>query len=359
MAPAAAGLLRSVTRTLPLAGLAALAACEYPTKVPQIEQTWVVPTDSTALLVDELLPTELRVVANAFRFTPPPTSVSRTLGAMCGLCVTSGTPVPKPAFTATISGSVGTGSDILSSQLTAGNTFRVTLTHNFNFDPIRPSVLGARGFIVTELRSGGALVGRDSVNGTQTGWSATTPLVRDIPLTAGVVVASGTPIVVDVTINSPTGDPVAITTSQQATVSATPTNLGVSNVRIRVSSKAVAATTINLDVEDISDDFSQNVVAGAMLFTITNPFVVSGSMTLNITVPGQAPINKVLTLSNAATSSAEIAFTGAELESILGKSGVVMSLSGTVSGPAAGVLVTPGQVLGLANKLRLTIRVGG
>ena len=361
IAPEPAAWLRSGTRALlPFVALASLAACEFPTSAPQFEQTWVIPLDSTRLVVDELLPPGLVVAAGAFRFTPAPTTISRTLGSMCS-CSSSATPVPKPAFSATVSGAITLGTDLLSATTAPGSVFRVTLSHTFNFDPIRPSA-GAgsqRGWFVIELRSGGAVIGRDSVNGATTAWLAGTPLVRDVPLSGGVVLAAGATIPVAVSINSPAGDPVAINTTQTMTIVAQPSNLGVTNVRVRVINKTVSAVNIPLDVSDVSDDFTKRIVNGGMLFTITNPFAIAGSMTMTITIPGQTAVVKTLPITAAVTSSPTIDFTGEELDRILGSEGVNLALSGTVSGPAAGVSVSPGQALGIANRIRMTILVGG
>lgn len=345
---------------LTLAALALSAACEYPTKVPQLEQTWVVPVDSTRLAVSELLPPELTVAAGAFRFTPPPVTVVRSLGAMCG-CASSATPVPKPAFTATLPGAIAIGPDVLSATTTAGNTFRVNLSHNFNFDPLRPSAAAGsqRGWFVIELRSGGAVIGRDSINGANVAWPAGITLTRDVPISAGVALAAGSSIPVDATINSPAGDPVAINTSQALTVVAAPAALGVTGVRVRVANKMVNAASIPLDVQGISADMTRNVVSGGFLFTIGNPFAIAGTMTMTIAIPGQPSITKSVPVSAAPSSTASVDFTGAELESILGKSGVTLALTGTVSGPPGGVVVTPTQVLGFASRVRMTIRVGG
>ena len=359
-APGAVGLLRTCARVLLPFALAALAACEFPTAAPQFEQTWVIPIDSTSLLVDELLPPGFSVAAGTFRFTPAPTTITRSLGAMCG-CASSATPVPKPAFSATVSGAITMSADVISATTTAGNVFRVSLSHNFNFDPIRPAAAAGstRGWFVIVLRSGGTIIGRDSINGATTAWPSGTPLIRDVPVSAGVVLAAGATIPIDGTINSPAGDPVTINTAQALTMVAQPSNLGVSNVRVRVVNKPVSAINIPLDVSDISDDFTKRIVNGGMLFTLTNPFAITGSLTMTVTIPGQAAVVKTVPISAAASSSPSIDFTSDELDRMLGSAGVTLALSGVVNGPVGGVSVSPGQALGIANKIRMTILVGG
>jgi hypothetical protein len=330
-----------------------------PTKPPQIEQTWVLPFDSTSVQVDTLLPPEIRVVSGAFVFRPTPVTVSRSLGSLCSACTTSSTPVAKPAFTASVNTTIGTGADILGSTIAAGSTFRLTLSHNFSFDPLRPSASGTRGWVVLELRSGTTLVGRDSINGATTAWPALPQsLVRDVPLTTGATISSSAPLTVDVTLSSPAGDPVTMNTSQQLTLTAAPT-VGISNVRVRVTSKSVAAVTVPLDVEQISDDVIGGVQSGGMIFNFTNPFGVSGSMTMTIAIPGQPSIVRTVTISSAATSTASVDFSADDLKRMLGERNVTLSISGTVSGPAAGVLVTPGQRMSIQTRLRTTIRIGG
>jgi hypothetical protein len=346
---------------LPAAATALLGACDMPSGIPQLEQTWVIPIETTTLAVDELLPPEITVVAGAFRFVPTPVPVTTSLGALCSACV-NGATAPKPAFTSTVTANVGTGTDLLGVTTTAGTNFRVTLAHTMNFDPIRPSST-ARGFVILELRTGGVLLGRDSVSGNTTAWPSSTPLSRDIPIAAGVSIASGTPIRVDVTINSPLGDPVTMNTSQTMTVTgaAAGTSIGITSVRVRVANKTVRAANLPLDLGGVSDDVFSNIVSGAMLMTITNPFStsgLSGTLTMTIAIPGDASITKTVAVPATATSTATIDFSGAELERMLGKDNITLTMTGTVNAPAAGVTVVPGQAFGFANSIRMTIRTG-
>jgi hypothetical protein len=147
-------------------------------------------------------------------------------------------------------------------------------------------------------------------------------------------------------------------TSQTMTAATIPAGLTVTNVTVRVASRAVSAVSATLDL-DIDDEIAGRVQSGAMLFTLGNPFGISGNLNLTITAPGQSPIAKTLALSSAASSTATVEFTGAELRSIMGKSGVTLGVSGVVNGPAGGVSISPTQALTFANRLRISIVVGG
>lgn len=333
-----------------------LAACDLPTKVPQWEQQWVIPTDSARVSVSEMLPSEFTVVGGAFRMTLPGASGSRTLGSFCG-CASTTTATPKPAFSGSLASTLTFSTDVLSADVATGSSpLVVNVSHNFNFDPIRPSAT-ARGSVVVTVAHGGTTIGTATLSGTTSAFPAGAAQAISVPITPGSVLTG--PITVTTTLNSPAGDPVVLNTSQSLTVTVVPSALTVTNVKVRVANKTVSAIDQPLDMAGVSTDLFGRVVEGAMLAAITNPFGVSGTLTLTINVPGRTPIAKSVAISSAATSDVSIAFTAAELEQMLGVSGVVMRMRGTVNGPAAGVSVLPTQSLIFANRLSLKVTVGG
>ena len=341
--------------------LSLTAACEFPTQAPQFEQKWVIPTDSSALQVDSLVPPSIRVVGNTFQLQLSAlNNISRNYSSLCPGCPT-GSNVAKRSFTASVPGTLTMDPDILTSTVTSGSV-NVTLTHTFAFDPLRPSAAN-RGFVVTILRNNGAIIGKDSVNGAQVSWPAGAPgLVRSVSVTAGAVLVGD--ITVDITIRSPDGDPATISAAQGITVAISPQPLVVNAVRVRVLNRSVGSNNQALNLSDIDQSIGDRVVSGAMLITFGNPFAIAGTMTVAITAPAQnssAAVNivKSVTLTSAATSAVRIGLTNDEWKSIIGKANVKLKLAGSVSGPAAGVNVAPGQALGLSNRLELTLKVGG
>src|SRR5689334_15650453 len=93
-------------RSLSVALLAALSACELPTKLPIWNQTWLIPGDSASLGVSQLLPASGSITMSSVARQPvfaltvaAPASYSQTLGQISSACAAAnGTTVPKPAF---------------------------------------------------------------------------------------------------------------------------------------------------------------------------------------------------------------------------------------------------------------------
>jgi hypothetical protein len=77
-------------------------------------------------------------------------------------------------------------------------------------------------------------------------------------------------------------------------------------------------------------------------------------MNVVINAPGAA-ITKQLTLSASATSTARVELTGSEIQSILGKNPVTVTVRGTVSSPSGTATVRPGQTVSIGTRLELTI----
>jgi len=78
---------------------------------------------------------------------------------------------------------------------------------------------------------------------------------------------------------------------------------------------------------------------------------------MNIDYPGVI-ISKTFSVGRSATSTNTLAYTGDELRAFLGKSGVRMTGSGTVSPSAGSISVSPGQQVFIKAKIDLTLRIG-
>ena len=95
-----------VRARLTLLLLAAVSACDVPTKLPSWDQTWLIPGDSTRVSVSELLPKTGELTVSTFGGQPvfalnvtAPATISRSLGQVCSACAAAnGTTVPKPAI---------------------------------------------------------------------------------------------------------------------------------------------------------------------------------------------------------------------------------------------------------------------
>ena len=107
-----------------------------------------------------------------------------------------------------------------------------------------------------------------------------------------------------------------------------------------------------LNVSDIDASLVERVKAGALVLDITNPFGVTGPLTLRITGPG-VNLTRSVQLGSGQTTQT-VPFTQEEIQSILGRSGVTFSATGAV-GATQAVKLAPSQVVQLNAQLELTL----
>ena len=131
----------------------------------------------------------------------------------------------------------------------------------------------------------------------------------------------------------------------------------VSAVTVNVDGLTVDIDEEQLDLEDIDADIVSNVQVGSLILDVQNPFGVAIDVVVEIGGPGIITIQKTLNIGSGATTSATLAYTGDELQSFLGKTGVFFRGSGTVTGGP--LTVTPDQVLVLEATLDVELEIGG
>ena len=338
-------------RFAPGLALLALGACEVPTSLPEWDTLWIAPGQSTTISVASLLPGQVSVTGggDAFQLDVAPVSFQESLGEACPACaLANGFTLPKPAFTLEISATAPLPSDVVTANLASGQV-AVALTHNFGFDPLRPSA-SARGYLVLTARSGTTTLVRDSISGNDLAWPQGSTINRTLSLSPAVI-ASG--VEVAAKLYSPAGDPVKIDTNQRLSLTATPTLLRASEAKVHVTNQAITVEEVDLDLEDIDDVVVDHQKGGALLLDISNPFDVTGNLALTITAPGTT-INRQLALKTG-DFTARIELSESDLSSILGRSPVRLSATGSVSGPAGGVTVKPSQNVDIDSRLELTI----
>jgi hypothetical protein len=341
-------------RGLLLAGLVLpLAACEVPTSMPNWNTLWIAPAQGTAIPVTALLPAGIsRTTATEFLLSIPPAEVERTLGEVCPICALGdGLVAPKPEFTLTASPSAPLPDDVISASLASGRV-RVALSHDFSFDPLRPSAT-ARGYLLLVARSGETTLVRDSIDGSTTAWPRGTVLKRTLTINPAVLT---TGVTVSLTLYSPAGDPVRIDADQKLTITSAPGELRVSEAEIRVVAHRVDAEEVALDLGDIDEVITDHQRGGAILLDVSNPFAVAGDLTLVITAP-DAVITKPFALQTG-DFTARVELSESELDAILGRSPVQLSAWGVVSAPEAGTTVKPSQSVAIDSRLELTIGSG-
>jgi hypothetical protein len=338
-------------RLAPGLALVTLAACEVPTSLPNWDTVWIAPGKSTTIPVASLLPSQVSSApgGDAFLLSVAPIAIEESLAESCPSCsAASGSVVPKPAFTVTATAGAPLPTEVISAELASG-TIDVALRHDYGFDPLRPSST-ARGYLVLEARSGSTTLVHDSISGADVAWAPGTTLTRALALGAGAI--SGA-VDVDVTLYSPAGDAVRIDTNQALRATVTPSQLHVSQAKVRVADQSIVAEQVELDLADIDQAVVDHQKGGALLLDVTNPFDVTGTLTLTLTAPGVVITKPVVLQAGSSTSRVEL--TEPELGSILGASPVHLSASGAVSAPAGGATVRPSQGVEIASRLEFTI----
>lgn len=347
--------------------LAAVGACEIPTKLPIWDQTWVIPGDSTQVSVSQLLPKTGELTVSTSGGQPvfalsvaAPAPISRSLGQVCSPCAAAnGTTVPKPAFTISDSTPVTLPTDLVAATIVSGG-FTYTITNNFSFDPIRPNAAGAPyGYFVIKVVNGSTLVALDSVDGSTVavGKNGAT-LQRQLPLVVGnalLSITSSKPVEVYLTLNSPQGDPVTINTSQSFSVAIQPGTIALSQAQVQISNQTINAAQTTVDLSSVSDQTIVNrVQGGALKLNIDSPFGVQGTLTATFSVPGGAQIVKSIPLTTASTQTAVVPLTAAELRSLLGHT-ANLTVSGSVNSPSGSVTLTPTQALRVTSTFQITL----
>lgn len=342
-------------RPLALAALVLLAACDIPTATPRWDMTWNVPSQNTTLSVNTFLPSGVTANAGntAFLVNVNNVSITQTLGSDCALCgPLNGTTVPKPAFVGSGNGSAALPASVTSATLGV-DTLTVTMTNGLNFDPIKPTAAAAgdTGWVVTTVKSGATVIGKDSVNGQTFALGKNGAVVtRKIPL-SGTVGSAG--VTVSVVVDSPLGDAVTINTAQTISFTASVGTLQVSSatVDLGAATTVTPGTPTTVDLSGISNSVAKNVNNGFFILTVTNPLGVAGNLTANFT-GGPAAVSKALALSSAATSTDTLNFSNGDLKNLLGYS-LQLTFSGSVSGSS--VTITPGQTLAVTSRLQINV----
>jgi hypothetical protein len=340
--------MRSVRATLALAGLAALAACDLPTEAPILEQRWILAVDNSTIAVSELLPSGVTVNGNNFAVSVSAFTTNRTLGDLCAACgPLNGLTAPVPAFNGNLTLSQSLPADVSQATLVSGSAL-ISVQNGFSFDP---------------LSGGGTLTVRvyDGQGGRQLGETVfSAPLAPGAKVTRTLTLAAGSvgsTLFADAALSSSGGQTATINTGQLLTITATPGAILASSARVNVANRAVSVAPVNLDVADIDSAITDRIQSGNIILEVTNPFGVGVAAQLNIDYPG-GRITKALNVASGATSTNTLAYTGAELRSFLGKSGVRMTGSGTVSSSAGSISVSPGQQVFIKAKIDLTLRIG-
>lgn len=326
------------------------AGCDVPTSPPEWETTWVVPGETVTIDVESLLPDAVTVAGDrsAFVLDLDPTGVDRTLGQVCDACrALDGMTAPKPAFSATFGSAVDLPADVISASVASG-TVEIRITNGFNFDPVRPGG-DATGTIVVVVTNGGRVLGTDTIDGATESFPSGSVRTLTLDLAPGAVAGS---IAVDLSVESPAGDPVAIDVDQVVDVTATPGDIRLAQAEVAVVDRAVEVEAGELDLEGVDDAMRDRIHGGAFRLAIANPFAVEGVVELTLASP-EATLEKAVPLAQG-ESAPRVVFDGDELRALAGHV-VTFGGGGTVTAPSGTVTVMPSQALTIDAELELVL----
>lgn len=344
-------------RTMVLVALA-LAACDVPTEPPMWDQTWVVSGETVRVGVTDLLPPGVTVNQDSTLFAVDVAGfqVTWTAGEMCEACVAlDGATAPKPAFRDTLDVAMELPGDLLSARL-VGDGFDLRLSHQLSFDPLRPSSdpVAGRGHLVVEVTSGGSVVARDSISGHDVPFPADSVLTPDLEIAETDITGD---LDVRIIVYSPAGDPVEIDTSESVEIRLMSEPVLVTEVTVEAGTLTLPGSTTTLDLGEADTGVLDRVLSGALRIHVQDPFDLEGELALDFRTPA-GTIEKTVALVPGETR-VDVAFTGEELQQLLGAGEVEVVTAGTVSAPDGTLTASPAQTLVLEFDLEVVTLFGG
>jgi hypothetical protein len=357
-------------RLVLLLGALGIAACDIPSEPPIFQQTWLVPADSVQVSVAELLPDSVAFNgdSSAFIVTTPTAAFNTTLGDLCGdpACQVPGdVAVPNtPAFSSApgdLTSTISLPGDV-SSIMVSGGSLQLQVTNDLGFDPLRPNGAGSApyGSISIEITAG-ALNTTTTINGTPAvGMPDGAMSTFNVPLPLGSYTGD---ITIEVVISAPQGGAATVNSTNPFAVAASVQNLAISSASVTVNAQSVTNDATEFDLEDV--DLEGVVEGGGVVLTVVNPFNMTASLNLTFAAPaqgGEPAVNIVKGFNMAASTTSVVNLTllKSELESLLGKSGVTVTVGGTATGTGPGntVTVTPSSTITVRTQMSLTLNVG-
>lgn len=361
-------LLRRSARGAAIASLAALAACDLPSAAPIFQQTWIVPVDSVTVGVADLVPDGVTLVAGTpptLQVSTPSANISTTLADLCGEpeCRTPFTVrAPTPAFRSP-DGLLAARIDFptgVTSVTVIGGTFNLDITNNLGFDPLRPKgATGPYGIIIMSLTSGTA-TRTDTISGATQSIANGAMTNLSLPLPTGVYSSR---LDVAIAFDVPAGDSATMNGSNGLGIAVSLQLLSLSQLTVEVVNEPVATGPTGFDLDGV--DFGDQVENGALLLTVDNPLTATAALNVVLDVPAQngfgpVTISKAINVPAQPTSTATVLLSKAEIQSLLGKTGVTIRATGVVNGTGVGstVSVTPTSRITVHSQLRLTLNVG-
>lgn len=344
-------------RIITTLALVALAACEFPTEPPRWEQTWVLPVDRIQISVAELLPDSVEINADtsAFVIRTPASAVELSLLDLCGdaCLLANGMTVPKPAFHDTIRTTTTLPAELVSAML-AGGEFDVSMAHDFDFDPLRPSADPAEpvGHIVVRIVSAGNRVAFDSISGDDQAFPRGSSLVPSLPIQA---VMGNDTLAIEIEVYSPAGDSATIDVTDTLGVDFAPSTIEIASLTMNATGIAIDSVNTHMGF-GVDPTTVERVQGGALRFDVRNPFTATGTLDLSIrgpfpTIDGSMPIVQ-------GDYVERLDFTAEQLRGLLSADSVDVVVAGDVSADGGTLTVAPGDALVMDNQFEIVLLIG-
>jgi hypothetical protein len=272
-------------------------------------------------------------------------SVSESLSDLCPICISSGFPIPVPAYQGQFTSVDNLPDDVLAAEVQSGSV-DVTITNNLSFDPIAG---GGSMTITVRSAGGGAVLGTLVLQSPTDALPPASMTMRTLTIGAGTVTGA---LETRVDVDSPGTQTATIDITDDISVSAVTTSLLVSEATVDVDGISASLTEETLETDDLDEDVTDAIVSGTVVMDVTNPFgltftgtIVVGTVVKNVSVPADV------------TSTVSVTYTGDELRSFLGIPNVTLSGDGTIGGGPA--TVSAGLNLVIDPSIDLVLELGG
>ena len=338
-------------RALVLATLLA-AACDLPTSAPKVQTTWVIPIAGDSVSANSLLPAGVTVAADTLITSVPAYHGAHTLGQLCAPC-TQPVYAPVPAFTGAVTDTVPLPANVQAVTLDAAVRIPVAVTHEFGFDPLHPSAT-AQGTLTLTLSANGAVLAADTVVGGAP-WTRGSSLTLPLTVPAGATIAG--PLTVRATIATPAGDPALIDPSAALDVDVPQVFIRAGSAVAQLQSQPLLPMHFSVDPSSVSPNARNRVQSGVLDLIVNNPVTASGTLSLNFVGNGAALIApRTVALSGRAVDTLQVSFATADIQALLVRQLVQVTVTGTVSGSGADHLVSfrPGLTISVRPSLTVT-----
>jgi hypothetical protein len=344
-------------RALPALLLLGAAGCDVPTELSWWETRWVLPSQDTRVGPESFLPEGVTLSEDGTAFLVPVDELgdSQTLGELCPACLPlDGLEAPKPPFQGTLGSFGPMATDVDSTSLELGSV-HLEIHNGLSFDPIRPGPV--HGAVEVQVRDGspeGRLLADSVIGGDVEAFPPGTTKALELDLAPGPVEEG---IFIEVLVDSPAGDPADIRAEERMSFVAGPGPLRVTGARVRPNEADVTLDESALEVGDLDPRIVERVLDGAVEVRVSNPFAVTLDLDIRIHGPATPELVRSLTIVPG-SSQARLRFTGAELQSFLGKEAVILDGGGVVRPDVETIYVTPDLEVNLGVTLDLILRMG-